>query len=288
MSAIVEPISAKAESLPVCLIENPYRLVSLKDMLTVLAGDLTRIWPDLQNLWIGYGETPGDENAATVEEARETLQRLIKVCDGAGWKDLGRQAKRLLERAEDKNHGAEMQALSDDLTRAFEQKTIDTHILIIEEKDTDIFKNAVECLCGKVHDDLSISQEELNLSGKALAVGLSTAAVSHAMRSVEASLHVVCTALGIDFSGGNELQDWKNLTDRIKKVIDGWEAKPRSQKKAEAQKRLSQLLIPADGFRLAWRNHVAHAREKYEYDEAKKILGHVADFLKNLSVALVP
>ena len=124
------------------------------------------------------------------------------------------------------------------------------------------------------------------LAGKALSVGLSTAAVSHAMRSVEASLYALCAHLGIVFSGGVNLQDWLVLAEKIKCEIARIEKQPRSQQKADSLQRLSGLMLPADAFRLAWRNHVAHAREKYEGEEARKVLNHVAEYLKRLSDAL--
>jgi hypothetical protein len=106
------------------------------------------------------------------------------------------------------------------------------------------------------------------------------------MRSVESSLHVFSKALGITFPGSVELQDWKVLTEKLKSEIDKWETKTRSSHKAEKLKSLAELLIPADGFRLAWRNHVAHAREKYEEEEARTIMRHVGSFLKHLSEGL--
>jgi hypothetical protein len=107
------------------------------------------------------------------------------------------------------------------------------------------------------------------------------------MRSVESSLHVLATRLNATFSGSTvELQDWLALTEKIKTEIDKLQPLQRSQLKTEKQQALSELMIKADGFRLAWRNHVQHAREKYEDYEARKILGHVGDYLRLLSLAL--
>ena len=106
------------------------------------------------------------------------------------------------------------------------------------------------------------------------------------MRSVEASLHALATTLGVSFPSGVQLQDWINLTEKIDKEIGVLEKQARSPQKTEQLKRFSKLLLPANCFRLAWRNHVAHAREKYEAEEARKVLLHVGDFLKELSQAL--
>jgi hypothetical protein len=180
-----------------------------------------------------------------------------------------------------------MMTLTEDLRDAFREKAQASYIVIIEERDGPLYVNTSTHLCGgRLHNELTTSEEEFNLAGKALSVGLSTAAVAHAMRSVEASLHAICKYLVISFPGGIDLQDWANLTDKIESEISKIEKQPRSQHKAESLKRLAELMLPADAFRLAWRNHVAHAREKYEAEEARQILRHVADYLKRLSDAL--
>lgn len=106
------------------------------------------------------------------------------------------------------------------------------------------------------------------------------------MRSVEASLHVTAIVLNISFPGGNTLQEWANLTDKIASEIKKAEQQTRSAQKAERLKRLGALMIPADGFRLQWRNHVAHAREKYEDPEARQALSDVGRYLRKLSDAI--
>lgn len=77
-----------------------------------------------------------------------------------------------------------------------------------------------------------------------------------------------------------------NLTQKIKSELEEWERRPRTPQKSEQLKKLGELLLPADGFRVVWRNHVAHAREKYEDAEARKALRTVADYLRALSDAL--
>jgi hypothetical protein len=177
--------------------------------------------------------------------------------------------------------------LTQDLQSAFEEKLQGLLVAMIEERDTELARNASVLLCGgKLHADLAVSEEELNLAGRALAFGLSTASVSHAMRSAEAALQVLAKAVGITFSAPVELHAWANLTQKLKSELDKWELKPKSQQKAERLKWLSELLLPADCFRLAWRNHVAHAREKYEEAEARSVLVNVGTYLKTLSNGL--
>jgi hypothetical protein len=289
MAAIIDPVFSSHDALLVRLWkENPNGLVSLRDLVfTLLGSDLAGLWQQLFGLGIGF-DLCGDPEAATVPETRYALGKALALCRRAQWTDLSSQASRILARAEQGEHGQTMSTLVEDFRAGLDERLRSLQLLAIEDGDSAIFTNAAEHLCGgKLHGDLAISEEELNLGGKALSVGLSTAAVAHAMRSVEAGLHAFCRALGITFPGTVELQDWANLTEKIKSEIDKLNQQQRGPQKADQLKRMGELLLPADGFRLAWRNHVAHAREKYETHEARLVLRHVAEFLARLSATLL-
>src|ERR1019366_3191517 len=128
-------------------------------MFSTSAAHLVSVWPNLFELGLGFDMT--DEHAVAPEEYRETIRLMAEVCDGVGWKDLGRQAKRLLVRAEAGERGESMMKLAEDLRHAFQEKSGDVHIIVIEERDTDLFKGAAEYLCGrKLHPALSVPEEE--------------------------------------------------------------------------------------------------------------------------------
>ena len=207
------------DALPVCLgRENPNRLVSLWDMVETVGIRLLVLWPKLQELWLGL-DMDGEERT-TPEEAKNTLGELAKLCREVKWPDLGNQTARLLSAYKQREQpdgltDDAIKALTEDLDEALQEKMNGLCVLLLEESDTPLFKDATGSLCGgTLHQSLSISEEELNLAGRALAVGLSTAAVSHSMRSVEAALHVLAKAVPITFAGPVELQDWVNLTER--------------------------------------------------------------------------
>lgn len=265
------------ESLP---LRSP---VSLVDLMIILASELVDIWPKLASLQLSHtlGETP------PYEEIHGALGHVMRFCNSLGWKDLSRQSVRIVARFAANEPPAILNALIDDLRQGFESKIHDVRVLVVEDRNSEILANATGFLCGtSLHPDLVVSEEEFNLAGRALALEMSTASVSHAMRSAEASLHVLCRVLGIVFPGGIELQDWKVLEEKIQSEIKTQEQKPRSPEKTEQLKTLAGLMLPAQGFRLAWRNHVAHGREKYSESEALGVLRHVAEFLKTLSEAL--
>lgn len=248
------------------------------------AGDMASIHPELEELEWGF--LMGGDDEPKREEIGYRLTKGIRVCGRLGWNDLAAQIRRFVVKFDEGKRGAQMEALAQDIKEAFVDKISALRIAVID--DTALFDNASRVLCGgPLKPALSVSEEELNLGGRALSCGLSTAAVAHAMRSIESSLHATANYMGASFPGSlSELQDWIVLTDKIKSEIEKLQPLARGQEKTEKQKTLSELMIKADGFRLAWRNHVQHAREKYEEAEARKILGHVGDYLRGLSETL--
>jgi HEPN domain-containing protein len=283
---VTDAVSAEK---PACLFENPYRLVSLWDMAEVFASRIANISTKLLDLQIGFPMR--DDFSVTQSEITETIELLTEFCADAQWPDLANQARRLLGHyaAElHREHPEAMSALAGDLHSAFTEKARRVKLVIIAEQDTGCYLNAVMKFCGTdaLHPDLAISEEELNLAGRAYAVGLTTASVMHAMRAVEASLHALCKRLSVTYPGGVEQQDWKVLVEKIVAETKKVDLQKRSAEKAEALERLARLMLAADGFKNAWRNHVAHARQKYESTEADKVLRYVGDFFRDLSMDL--
>ena len=195
---------SSAQLLPVCLAtENSNGLVSLWDMLEILASALAEIPEMLACIWADY---LGGENADP-REVEEAVTKTVAVCEKIGWTDIANQGQRFLNNARDPKVSIEgLKALADDFREAVRGKFEGLQVVAIEERDRDIFANATLEFCGgPLHPDLAVSEEEFNLAGRALGFELSTAAVSHAMRSVEAGLHVLALALPISFSGAIQL-----------------------------------------------------------------------------------
>src|SRR5690242_275203 len=102
-------------------------------MLSVLAAEFGSIWPNLSELTLGY--MMGGEDKPTPEELRTYLGQFVSICKKVGWNDLANQAQRLLVRAQAGEEGAGMEALTADLREAFQEKTAESYLAIIEQKD---------------------------------------------------------------------------------------------------------------------------------------------------------
>ena len=111
-----------------------------------------------------------------------------------------------------------------------------------------------------------------------------TACVFHCMRAAEKGLRVLANALQVPFTIPFEYENWHNIIEPIEKRIKKLEQDlTKGPDKAETLKVYSQAATQFFYFKNAWRNHVAHARETYDEEQAITILTHVGDFFKFLA-----
>lgn len=260
----------------------------LGSMANLEAIILAKIPERLNEVMIQFRFPIDDDDKPPSNHIPDLLKVISQTCKQTGWLDLQRQTDRFRVKALDTEtplHGEAIATLAEDLNDAFMEKLRRVIIYVVPEADTEIFQSASSALLGGITLSSALSQceSEFNLAGKCLALQVSTASVVHSMRAVESSLHVLCNILNIAFSAPVELQHWKVLEDKIKAELTKAEAASRSQQKTDRLQKLGKLLTAIAAFRVAWRNHVAHAREKYETEEARKILIAVGDYLIELN-----
>jgi hypothetical protein len=109
-----------------------------------------------------------------------------------------------------------------------------------------------------------------------------TASVFHFMRTLEHGLRWLCKEVELE-NPDADLENWKNIIDQIEKKIKKMEDLPKSREKIEKLKFYSEAAVNFRHFKDAWRNHVSHARSNYDGRDARRVLTHVADFMKHLA-----
>jgi hypothetical protein len=114
-----------------------------------------------------------------------------------------------------------------------------------------------------------------------------TACVYHAMGILQAGLYAMAHQLGVFLKYPIELADWQEVITAIEAKIEPLRQLPRSH--PQRDELLSFYSGCATHFRFlkdAWRNHVAHMREKYNRNAAHTILLQVRDFMEELSTKI--
>jgi len=140
------------------------------------------------------------------------------------------------------------------------------------EGDTALFGDAVA-------DIFPDSTPEIAEAGRCFALGRWTACVFHLMRALELALHKWATQLGVSKFSAIELENWKNILDAAEKKTRELEQQSKSQSKDADLKYYGETLGHFRSIKDAWRNHVAHARERYDEGRASSIMMHVREFM---------
>jgi hypothetical protein len=128
--------------------------------------------------------------------------------------------------------------------------------------------------------------KDIQEAGNCYAHGNYTASVFHLMRVLETSLHVLAKALNVSFPAAIELENWKNIIDKVDSAIKAQEQLPKSPQKSEDLQFYSEAAKEFRYFKDSWRNHVAHSRQDYDVHDATKIMEHVKDFMQHLATRL--
>jgi hypothetical protein len=115
------------------------------------------------------------------------------------------------------------------------------------------------------------------------AVSRYTASVFHCMRVLEYGLVTLATNVGEDASYAN----WKTIIDRIeKKIRETRESMHRGDAKEARMKFLAEAAKEFLYFKDGWRNHVAHAKSRYDGPQALSAISHTYAFMNHLSIHL--
>lgn len=124
--------------------------------------------------------------------------------------------------------------------------------------------------------------DDIKEAGTCYATGRYTASVFHSMRVLEHGLRALAKDVGLTF----DLQQWQEILNQINGKIKEIRNLPKSIEKSERLQFLSQAAEQFFYFKDAWRNHVAHGRDRYDGPQALSVLNHVKAFIVHLSEKL--
>jgi hypothetical protein len=107
------------------------------------------------------------------------------------------------------------------------------------------------------------------------------ASVFHAMRALENGLKALADTLHVQISQRDQWETIINNLEAAIKQINGPHAGSDWKKK---QEQYAGAALHFRFLKTAWRNHVMHARARYDQKKAKEILGHVIAFIRELTL----
>ena len=226
------------------------------------------------------GATPELEDDLT-----GALSDLIAIVANEKWPSpsTGAQLQRLLERVGDGTAGGP-QSLSVRVEEVRDNLLFDLQqprLLLLPPERVELFSEPVHWFGVEVVDQFPTAERDIRDACQCFALAQWTATVFHCMRILELGLRWLGAHLEIP---AGDFKDWGQWIDQIEKAI-GLRVKNRLTADNSAEHTfLSQSALQFTYFKSAWRNHVAHARESYDENEAERVLTHVRDFMRRLAV----
>ncbi len=254
---------------------NPYRLVSLLDILRVYADEYIFIGELLAWIYICF-----QNDLISTDEERDrlkaTLVNLKEHCDKL---HLKVSSALLNDAINNLPQGHREFAI---LSNAIKKEISSNLFLYIPPNRAKYHNKASTFKTGSFPN----ASKELIGAGNCYAVGEYTACVFHSMRAAEIGLRTLAKHLNVTFPFPIELADWNNIIDKIDHEIKSMKQLPKGSKKDEELKFFSAAAAQFRYFKDAYRIFVAHARETYDEGQAFSIMQGTVDFLDSLSSKL--
>lgn len=171
-----------------------------------------------------------------------------------------------------------MEALEDELTRKV--------ILYIPHDDMKFYSRP-ELWFPKSTSAFPSAKPDIEEACKCYALERYTACVYHSMGVLQAGLYAMAHDLGVILKYPVQMAEWQEVISAVEVKIEPLRQLPRNH--PQRDELLSFYSGCAAQFRFlkdAWRNHVAHIRERYSGSDAHTILIHTRDFMEYLSTKL--
>ncbi len=286
MLAVEEQVESSAA--PVCLcpwLENPYRLVSLWDMLPFLAYDFCRASSIIGQLYsqVQSGIHPTQESWSMIAGELGMLER---ACEPLGLASTLAQIRRLKPIFVDGARSVVYAELARDIMEVQTRLTDDLQarmLFILQPEYAGYYQDTLNQFASSVDAAFPSATYDVSESGKCYALRRSTACVFHLMRVLEVGLSVFANKFGVPSDHTN----WHNIIEGIEKAVRSMASdlnKPADWK--EQQEFYSQAASHFMILKDAWRNYTAHKRGKYTEEEAQIIFLNVRAFMQKLSTRL--
>lgn len=177
-------------------------------------------------------------------------------------------------------------SLVDDINKRLLDELSGKKVIVLQDREDEYF-NARQPLFGQEVSDKfqSSAAFEIDEAAKCLALGRSTAAVFHLMRTMEIGIRALARSLSVPDPVKPAERNWGHILNAI---WDGIEAKwPRTSDRLHGDGALFEdLYVSLDAVKNPWRNSTMHVEKKYTDEEAEHVFMAVRGFMRKLASRL--
>lgn len=272
---------------------NPYRLVSLGEILMTqshyaedeyLTGPFNNLFFHLacidEKSWI--------HGAAQFYQVALLVEACTKEMDKMGLRVSASHARVLYSMLDDMTGGKSLigyPALHDQVTmlrQALHIELEETVFVNVEATKTIYFRKPLTDVSEDVQRNFQSTIYDFTEAAKCYALSRSTACVAHCMRVLEVGLISLGDALNVPEA---HTKNWHKLLGQIETAIKA--VGPNSGPDWREQQAFYSLASAQfDTVRIAWRNNVMHAHDKYTELEAREILGATRAIMRQIATKL--
>ncbi len=262
--------------------KNPYGLVSPLQMREFLLGRLL-----YHASFCGYeshyameskpGERVLDGDRDNYRKALDEIEYTSETCDLDALPDQIERVRAELK--EPQCTYGEVGQLMNDLRLRMHDQLKRRLCLYIQPSRAGYYQNA-DSLGAQLAGGYDDAFDDAAEAYRCLALGRYTAAVFHSMRVLEVGLSKLAAHFGVDFSHSN----WHKIIEAVESRIRdmGKDPTTRAADWQDQQERFSQCACSLMLLKNAWRNYTAHARGKFDDQEAIRVLDWVGSFMSGL------
>lgn len=274
---------------PVCpcppWIGNPYRPVTLLDMLRVYATNFMRVAAYLDRCakkaasLLGFNERKVDaEDMAEFKNALETIWADVESLNLSAMTETIQHYRERID-AGNMTYG-ELSSAAPEIFRIY-QGLVRKEVFLHVNAERTKYLDDPELFGPDLATALPASYSEIMDGAACYAKEQDTACVMHLMRGLEVAL----TVLADKFAVKSDREQWHNIIERIQKAVNSLGPSNGADWK-EQQEFYSTACSHFMHFKNAWRNHAMHSRTRYSGPEAFRVLDHAGEFIRILSQRL--
>ena len=274
--------------------DNAFKIISLYDLMKRLISEYTF---DFMSRLVAYDQALQERNRQSGKrvdligkQEAEDMERLIYDMDRAFDPEyLGVSLQALLDLyrlAQSQRTTLYQFAMSFGAFRKLLEDDLRAVLLLIVDSQKRGFYERIEPFGPEVQRAFPSAKRELTEACNCYALDRNDACVFHLMRALEKPLVALCAELHVDCEG----EPWGRIIERIEKAIDEFAKRSKKDEPGKLHKLqfYSEAAKEFRYFKDAWRNCTAHQseRESFTDKDAARIMGHVRDFMQQISKRL--